>query len=86
MYMLGIERKILEVDHRKLSFRIRLDVCTMMQLPYFFACKTEFCSFLNNPKNLDPSYGSRSLGLFWKSKTRIITKFHRTDLVICSDF
>ena len=40
----------------------------------------------NNPKNLDPSYkdGSRSLGLFWKGKTRIIANFQRTDSVICS--
>ena len=27
---------------------------------------------------------SRSLGLFRKGKTRIIAKFHWTDLVICS--
>ena len=27
--------------------------------------------------------GSRSLGLFWKEKNRIIVKFQRTDLVIC---
>ena len=27
---------------------------------------------------------SRSLGLFKKDKTRIIAKFHRTDLVICN--
>ena len=25
-------------------------------LPYFFGYKTEFVSFQNNPKNLDPSY------------------------------
>ena len=25
-------------------------------LPYFFRYETEFFSFLNNPKNLDPSY------------------------------
>ena len=25
-------------------------------LPYFFGYKTEFFSFQNNPKNLDPSY------------------------------
>ena len=25
-------------------------------LPYFFGCKTQFYSFLNSPKNLDPSY------------------------------
>ena len=29
---------------------------------------------------------SRSLGLFRKGKTHIIAKFHRTDLVICSNF
>ena len=29
---------------------------------------------------------SRSLGLFRKGKTRIIAKFHRTDLVTCSHF
>ena len=55
--------------------------------PYFFGYKTEcFFLFQNNPKNLDPSYkdGSRSLGLFRKGKTLIISKFHRTDLYICS--
>ena len=26
------------------------------QVPYFFVYKTEFFSFQNNPKNLDPSY------------------------------
>ena len=44
-------------------------------------------SFQNNSKNLDPSYnvhGSRSLGLFRKSKTHIIAKFHGADLAICS--
>ena len=25
-------------------------------IPYFFGYKTEFFSFQNNPKNLDPSY------------------------------
>ena len=46
----------------------------------------EFFFFQNNPKNLDPSY-KMDLDL-WdlirKGKTRIIAKFHRTDLVICS--
>ena len=48
---------------------------------YFFGYKTVFYSFQNNPKNL-----SRSLELFKKGKTCIITKFHRTDLhvVICT--
>ena len=27
-----------------------------LELPYFFDYKTEFYSFLNSPKNLDPSY------------------------------
>ena len=27
-----------------------------LTLPYFFGYKTEFFSFQNNPKNLDPSY------------------------------
>ena len=35
-----------------------------------------FFSFQNNPKDLDP------LGLFRKGKIGIISKFHRTDLVI----
>ena len=52
-------------------------------LPYFFGYKTEFFSFQNNPKDLDPSYKtSRSFGLFRKGKIGIIAKFHRTDLVI----
>ena len=28
--------------------------------------------------------GSRFLGYFWKGRTLIIAKFHRTDLLICS--
>ena len=28
----------------------------MTEIPYFFAYKTVFFSFQNNPKNLDPSY------------------------------
>ena len=30
--------------------------------------------FLNNPKNLDPSYGSRFLGLLLKEKHCLITE------------
>ena len=55
-------------------------------LPYFFGYKTEFFSFQNNPKNLDPSY-KMDLDLwrlFRKGKTHIIAKFQRTYLVICS--
>ena len=44
------------------------------------------CFFQNNPKNLDPSF-KMDLDLWdclgW-SKTCIIAKFHRTDLVIFS--
>ena len=29
---------------------------TVQRVPYFFAYKTVFFSFQNNPKNLDPSY------------------------------
>ena len=29
-------------------------------------------SFINNPKDLDLSYGSRSLGLFWKEKKTVL--------------
>ena len=32
-------------------------------------------NFVNNPEDLDP---------FMKGKTHIIAKFHRTDLIICS--
>ena len=32
------------------------DNITSRELPYFFGYKTEFFSFQNNPKNLDPSY------------------------------
>ena len=46
---------------------------------YFSGFKTEFFSFQNNPKNLDPS-----LGLFRKCKTCITAKFYGTDFIICS--
>ena len=53
-------------------------------VPYFFGYKREFFSL---PKQSQKSRsilqdGSRSLELFWKGKTCIIAKFHRTDLVI----
>ena len=34
---------------------LMLTVITTFQLPYFFGYKTEFFSFQNNPKDLDPS-------------------------------
>ena len=54
-------------------------------VPYFFGYKTEF--FLPKQSQKSRSVlkdGSRYLGLFGKSETDIIAKFHRTDLVICS--
>ena len=39
--------------------------------------RLSFFPFQNNPKDLDPSYK-----MFMKGKTHIMTKFHRTDLVI----
>ena len=53
-------------------------------IPYFFGYKTEFFSFQNNPKDLDPSYET-DLNLwdcFGMGKIGIIARFHRTDLVI----
>ena len=32
------------------------DCLQKLYLPYFFGYKTEFCSFQNKPKDLDPSY------------------------------
>ena len=42
---------------------------------------TEFFSFQNSPKNLDPSY---KMDLDYLHSLRIIAKLHRTDVVICS--
>ena len=56
-------------------------------LQYLFGYKTKFV-FLPTQFQKSRSIlkdGSRSLGLFRKVKTRIIAKFHRADLVICSD-
>ena len=53
-------------------------------LPYFFGYKTEFFSFQNNPKDLDPSY-KMDLDLWdclGMGKIGIIARFQRTDLVI----
>ena len=62
------------------------DVCGAIgfNLPYFFDYKTEFFSFQNNPKDLDPSC-KMDLDLWdclGRVKIGIIAKFHRTDLVI----
>ena len=52
-------------------------------LPYFFGHKTEFFSFQNNTKDLDPSY-KMDLDSWYclrMGKIGIIARFHRTDLV-----
>ena len=43
---------IFEVGRFKQYFFLK----QLLNLPYFFSYKTEFFSFQNNPKNLDPSY------------------------------
>ena len=55
-------------------------------IPYFFGYKKELLSFLNDPKNLDPSYKT-DLDLCYclrRVKLVYLAKFHRTDLVSCS--
>ena len=53
---------------------------TIKAIPYFLGYDA-FFSFQNNPKDLDPSYKTDLdlLRLFWKGKTCIISKLHRTD-------
>ena len=56
----------------------------IQHVPYFFDYKTEFFSFQNNPKDLDPS-SKTDLDLWdclGRAKIGIIAKLHRTDLVI----
>ena len=58
-------------------------ITSVKQLPYFFGYKTDYFSFQNNPKDLDPSFKT-DLDLwdcFRKGKIGIMAKFHRTDLV-----
>ena len=56
----------------------------VISIQYFFGYKTEFFSFQNNPKDLEPSCKA-DLDL-WDclGKIGIIAKFHRTNLVIWS--
>ena len=56
-----------------------------MPIPYSYGYKTRvFFPFQNNPKNLDLSYKT-DLD-FWDclGRVKLILKFQRTDLVICS--
>ena len=56
-----------------------------VEIQYFFSYKTEFIPSKTIQKSRSfLQDGSRSLGLFNKGKTCRIAKFHRTDLVICS--
>ena len=41
---------------RTLLKQVQQKLKLLCMLPYFFGYKTEFISFQNNPKNLDPSY------------------------------
>ena len=57
-----------------------------LEVPYFFAYKTEFFSFQNSPENLDPSY-KMDLDLWdclGRVKLILQQKLHRTDLIICT--
>ena len=59
---------------------IKTPKITTVIVPYFLGYKTHFFSFQNNPKDLDPSYKTDlDLRLFWKGKTCIIAKLHKTD-------
>ena len=55
-------------------------------LTYCISLAIRCFSFQNNQNNLDPSYKMDLVfwGLFRKGKTHMITKFHETDLLICS--
>ena len=55
-------------------------------IPYFFGCTTEFFSFQNNSKDLDPSCKTDldPCDCSGRVKIDIIAKFNRTDLVIGS--
>ena len=55
-----------------------------LHILYFFDYKTEFFSFQNNPKYLDPSckMDLDLLDCLGRVKIGIIAKLHRTDLVI----
>ena len=58
---------------------------TRKSIPYFFSYKTVFFfSFQNNPKNLDLSYKMALDLCDCLGRVKLIAKFHRTDLVICS--
>ena len=69
-----------DVWYRPISSRKKkLEKKQLKLLPYFFGYKTEFFSFQNNSKNLDPSY-EMDLDL-WDCLgiVKLIAKFHRTD-------
>ena len=53
---------------------------TVMDLPYFFGCKTEVFLFQNNPKDLDPSFKMDLDPCDCLGRVKLV--FHMTDLVI----
>ena len=56
----------------------------MLTLPYFFSYMTKFSPWKQFQKSRSVLKDrSRALGLFRMGKTCILSKFHRTDLVIC---
>ena len=50
-------------------------------IPYFLSYKTNFFSFQNYPKNLDPS---NKMDLNLLDFRNYHAKFHKTDLIICN--
>ena len=67
-------------------YSVRHSVC-IFWMHYCLILDRVFFFFPNKSEKSKPfpKDGSSSLGLFRKSKTRIIAKFHGTDLVFCSD-
>ena len=63
----------------QVGFVVLWPTCFNSTMQYSIGYKTEFFSFQNNPKNLDPSCET-DLDL-WDclGKVKLIAKFHRTD-------
>ena len=58
LFILGIPK----LKHVRHLCHTEIHESMNINVPYFFGYKTEFFSFKNNPKNLDPSY-KMDLGL-----------------------
>ena len=71
---------------KKIIRLITEEIRYLTYLLFFFGYKIE-CSFFQKSENLDLFDMvdlARSLGLFRKGKNPILSKFHKTHLVICS--